>query len=246
MRVFLSIFTLSFVSLLLACNSTGCEASLKWYEDRDALERQYAAAVEDAKVVERSEISRSLVVLTSDNPDLEWRGEKVLVGTFTTRKDAAKWSAESDVVVGDHPIWVTVPSDLKARMSRCVDSLECQMRLLQLLGLPPSAEYDTMLFFYADVDGMSRPSPDSEVCDSVAELEFPDDVAADYRAWFKANADYLYSEGSPYPWTRLGYTYDWHDGGRNEVGPSEFLVWSGCKVEFVGACSAWEWYKGSL
>ena len=35
---------------------------------------------------------------------------------------------------------------------------------------------------------------------------------------------------SAYPWTRLGYTYDWADNGQ-EYGLSEFLIRQGAEVE---------------
>ena len=49
-----------------------------------------------------------------------------------------------------------------------------------------------------------------------------------YTGWFNNRKNYIYSNArsypasSPYPWTRLGYTYDW--GSRNHVGLSEFVV----------------------
>lgn len=51
---------------------------------------------------------------------------------------------------------------------------------------------------------------------------FSDDVSEDYKEWFDANIISRYFEGQ-YPWTRLGYTYDWADNGE-EYGLSEFVV----------------------
>ena len=33
-----------------------------------------------------------------------------------------------------------------------------------------------------------------------------------------------------YPWTQLGYTYDWAPGAESEVGESEFVVRAGSEV----------------
>ena len=54
-----------------------------------------------------------------------------------------------------------------------------------------------------------------------------------YREWFKANILYSYFE-SAYPWTRLGYTYDW-SGGDSDYGLTEFLVQDGSasEIEFT-------------
>ena len=43
----------------------------------------------------------------------------------------------------------------------------------------------------------------------------------------KALSSYFYGS---YPWTRLGYTYDWADNG-TEYGLTEFIVNSGAEVE---------------
>lgn len=34
-----------------------------------------------------------------------------------------------------------------------------------------------------------------------------------------------------YPWTRLGYTYDWGSRSSNKYGLSEFVIMPGSKVE---------------
>lgn len=44
-----------------------------------------------------------------------------------------------------------------------------------------------------------------------------------YPDWFANQTRYSYTaDANPYPWTRLGYTYDWGSG--NHVGLSEFVV----------------------
>lgn len=53
----------------------------------------------------------------------------------------------------------------------------------------------------------------------------------DYKGWFENRTQFIYSypypaagagASMPYPWTRLGYTYDW--GNPNHVGLSEFVL----------------------
>ena len=50
-----------------------------------------------------------------------------------------------------------------------------------------------------------------------------------YKQWFDQNILWSYFT-SDYPWTRLGYTYDW-SGGESEYGLSEFLIYDGSKTE---------------
>lgn len=59
----------------------------------------------------------------------------------------------------------------------------------------------------------------------------PDSADEGYVAWFDENILGSYFYGA-YPWTRLGYTYDWADNG-SEYGLSEFLIRQGAEVEVV-------------
>jgi hypothetical protein len=75
---------------------------------------------------------------------------------------------------------------------------------------------------------MFRPSPDAEIDDSVAELEFPAGTSQDHMTWITDRMATSYGEGG-YPWTRLGYTYDWNPD-TPEVGLSEFVITKGSTV----------------
>ena len=59
---------------------------------------------------------------------------------------------------------------------------------------------------------------------------FADDKDEDFVQWFNSNIISSYFEEYRYPWTRLGYTYDWADNG-SEYGLSEFLVLKDAQVD---------------
>ena len=51
-----------------------------------------------------------------------------------------------------------------------------------------------------------------------------------YRNWYSNRRTYIYSQtsvNSPYPWTALGYTYDWGNPTPPHYGASEFVINSG-------------------
>ena len=50
-----------------------------------------------------------------------------------------------------------------------------------------------------------------------------------FKEWFDSNIVWSYFE-SAYPWTRLGYTYDWADN-QEEYGLSEFLIQNNSSVQ---------------
>lgn len=143
--------------------------------------------------------------------------------------------------------WVTVVPEIRDFFAGAVPT---PMRIAQLLGLPPEAatpghprEYKYMLELWVSPKDLFRPCPDSEISDTTCELSMPADAfrvpdlaqlvrasagpAAgtfmSYPDWFANQSRYSYTaDANPYPWTRLGYTYDWGSG--NHVGLSEFVV----------------------
>ncbi|MDO9309530.1 MAG: hypothetical protein Q7V04_10740 [Deltaproteobacteria bacterium] len=124
------------------------------------------------------------------------------------------------------------------------------LRIAQLLGLPPEyavagdpKEAKYMLEMWVSPSDLFRPCPDAEISDTVCETSFPLDmfrlldlnntvrategtdygVFKTYSSWFNNRTRNIYTTGSsPYPWTRLGYTYDW--GSSNHTGLSEFVL----------------------
>jgi hypothetical protein len=143
--------------------------------------------------------------------------------------------------------WVTVVPEIKNFFGLARPE---PMRIAQLLGLPPTAatsgdagEYKYMLEMWVSPQDLFRPCPDTEISDTACETSFPTDsfrmldpdnkvratvgpeygVFKTYSSWFTNQASYSYTMGaSPYPWTRLGYTYDW--GSDNHTGLSEFVL----------------------
>lgn len=79
---------------------------------------------------------------------------------------------------------------------------------------------------------MFRLSSDDEIDDTVAELEipspdhFPSQQAYEFhRDWYnlQVSLDNYDDPSQGYPWTRLGYTYDWGNS-ESEFGLSEFVI----------------------
>ncbi len=149
--------------------------------------------------------------------------------------------------------WVTVAPELQNFFA--ITRPE-PLRIAQLLGLPP--EYATsgnpkeakyMLELWVSPRDLFRPCPDTEISDTTCETGFPADsfrmldlnnrvrategadygVFKTYTSWFNNRTRNIYTmNSSPYPWTRLGYTYDW--GSSNHTGLSEFVL-HGRKVD---------------
>jgi hypothetical protein len=143
--------------------------------------------------------------------------------------------------------WVTVVPEIRNFFGITIPQ---PLRIAQLLGLPPEyaikdnpSEAKYMLEMWVSPKDLFRPCPDTEISDTTCETGFSADmfrtldldnkvrategtdygVFKTYSSWFNNRTRNTYTLGSnPYPWTRLGYTYDW--GSINHTGLSEFVL----------------------
>lgn len=219
------------VSASLACSEAAEEVSP---------EALYAEAVADAAVVEAGEVHDGLVAIRDDNAELYRDGMgRVRMVTWTS------WDGYDAMVGGEIDlaveVWTTVAPQLQEFcQAEGLAGEALTLRLEQLLGLPPNDGKDRLVELWVPPEGMFRPSPDPEIDDAVASLEFPAGVAEDHRTWIEDLRAASYGEDG-YPWTQLGYTYDWSPDAASEVGLSEFVVRAGTTV-YVGAVTPTDEY----
>ncbi len=145
-------------------------------------------------------------------------------------------------------LWVTVVPEMKRFFGD--GSSPQPLRIAQLLGTPPEygQEDRSMVEIWVSPADIFRPCPDQEITNRECQADFLPDpfrpfppaelfrategpergVFMNYTGWFNNRKKYIYYNArnypasEPYPWTRLGYTYDW--GSPNHVGLSEFVV----------------------
>lgn len=139
-------------------------------------------------------------------------------------------------------IWVTQAPEVQ---ERCRDFTgDVALRLRQLLGLHPGDQFTSFVTMTVKEGDIFRPTanPDPMTtlpcsCPVTANCgeAFPDGVSEAHVRWLANQMlrSYVLSE-SPlipkgYPWTRLGYTYDWRPGS-NKYGASEYIVRKNSKV----------------
>ena len=199
-------------------------------------DQAYDNAVKDAEVCEPSEISKNLTAIIPTNKDLIWKEDqqekRVLVVTWTNwngynGKVGQTISAEKD-------IWVTAVPELQNFIKRNrFTKQDIALRVEQLLGLQPNSKKTRFVEVLVSPKDLFRPSPDPEITDCEAELDFPTNkyitICDDYKKWFNNQKNESYKP-SGYPWTRLGYTYDWGNP-TSEIGVSEFVNGAGAKIE---------------
>ncbi len=195
---------------------------------KESIEDLYSDAIADAMVAEADELM-PLVAVTKDSNLIQWNEnkDKVLVATWHKYPDSYVPGMEVSLDWGD--VWVFSDKELHSWCEK--GNLDCQdkiLRLEQLIGLPPEKGYTHFTAMWVAPADLFRPGYDNEIDDTVAGLAFPEDADAGYVQWFHNNIIDSYFPES-YPWTRLGYTYDWSGRG-TEYGLSEFVVKTGSKV----------------
>lgn len=223
----------------------------------DELPREYLDACEDARVALPGEISTNLVAITRANGDLKlvWDGtpgkSRVLVVTWTNKPYYDGSVGQDYLLPAGANVWVTAVPELKRFIRRNRSDLSV-LRIEQLLGVPPNNGKTKFVELWVNPWDLFRPSPDPEVNDHEASLSFPSatspfllmsdtpkitdwdpvlgrNIQASYVNWFNRRRSTIYTAAVPYPWTRLGYTYDWGKTG-DHVGLSEFVIRGGSTV----------------
>lgn len=204
-------------------------------------EELYVQAVEDAKTIEPEELLPLKTTLTRDDPYAQWneRGDRVLVCTWNDTPE--DYPDGTDVTVGEEPVWVFSGAEFAAWYAANSNGVEdWELRLCQLIGLPPDAGYTHFTTLWADPEELLRPAFDPDVTTNTMAEELTGEDW--YRSWFEDNTAASYGADG-YPWTRLGYTYDWADNG-TEYGLTEFILPTGAEVTVERTVTTQEYLDG--
>jgi hypothetical protein len=225
-------------------------ATLKPASPPEDLSRLYVNAVQDAENPQPHEISKNLTAIAASNQNLLWRDtpgiSPVLVVTWTSYEGYDGKAGENNTVP---EVWVTVVPELKQFCKeRNLPYNALALRIEQLLGLPPGSGKSRFVEMWANPRDLFRPCPDDEITDTRCGLNLPEKASPAHREWFnlKRAASYCKCEKplkQAYPWTQLGYTYDWGNS-ESETGLSEFVIRKGSTV-VINSVSTLDQYCGS-
>jgi len=188
----------------------------------------YQNAIVDSMIAEPAEIT-PLVAITPNSDLVQWNAtkDKVLLATWHSYPDSYPDGATVETSWGE--VWTFLPLELKERYQQYLpEDIDDILRLEQLIGLPPQNGYTNFTTMWVSPKDIFRPSYDNEITDTTVQLQFAENADPSYVEWFEQNIIDSYYPGS-YPWTRLGYTYDW-SGDSTEYGLSEFVIKQGAQV----------------
>ena len=222
-------FKLYFLFLIFFLGS--CQSS-KMIQERTTSNRLlYQKSIENSMSPTEEKIYTNLVYITFENKDLVRKsinGEDYIL-VVTWKQNISYYEPYLDSAyynTGKYPIWVTTAPELLQRMKK-ENTEDVNLRLKQLLGLPPNSVYSYFVEFWVKPEDLFRPCPDNEITDSQCDLCFPENTDPSYISWINANRISRYYQCDlyeKYPWTQLGYTYDWNPENKEHTGLSEFVI----------------------
>jgi hypothetical protein len=157
-------------------------------------------------------------------------------------------------------LWVTVEPYLQkfcqAYVKSYGENLErLTLRLEQRLGLPPASSKTKFLQIRLSRptrDVIFRPCMDPATSTTNCSVGPPSHTDHQYQDWVfrQYYFSYGYARPSPFPWTTLGYTFDWsprvHATGEFEFqkfGESEFVIPKGAPIEVLRVVDTAEYCK---
>ena len=206
---------------LVACNGGG---------DETDQEKLWSAAMADAVFSEDDEV-RELVCLTQGDDKVIWdaAGERVLLLTWHDYDGACERGASLPT---DGEIWATSMGEMISWYKENRGETEnWNLRFAQLLGVHADEGYTRFTAFWVGPENVVRPAYSPDVTHGV-ENNYAGMPEGDFKDWFDNNILWSYFQ-SDYPWTRLGYTYDW-SGVASEYGLTEFVLFGGQGTEIEG------------
>lgn len=198
----------------------------------------YEKAVEAARHPAPSAVSARLVPIVPSTPGLRWDADGRVLMVAWTRRARPPYSAcpiGRSCTLTDGDVWLTAfPQVRDVCRSLGLPPEELDLRLRQLLGLRPAGNHDAFVQMWVDPQDFFRPCADPEVTDRECTLPAVDDSPNGRCPWDDSWMCATWTRSFPasprdgYPWTGLGYTYDW--GGPDPVGQSEFVAPRGTTV----------------
>lgn len=190
------------------------------------LEQLYEDAVADAITAEENEIY-PLVEITRDGDQVSWREDQILLLTVN---DTPELYEGGKTVELPGEVWTFTDREIKEWYPEHKEGVtDWTLRLSQLVGVPPDAGYTHVTAMWVRPEDVIRPACLTDIESGTMETRLPKDTPEEYRKWYEGNILWSYFD-SAYPWTRLGYTYDWAPGS-GEYGVTEFLILPGASVE---------------
>jgi len=210
----------SSLSVLVAC-VVSCTMMAPAFS-ADHLKKQYRKSIKDAAVIQPNEI-KAVMPITEESAQFV---------TWTAYPDS--YQPGTDLTLGWGETWVTQNGAVQKECEAYPKEAEAlNTHIQQLLGLPPKAgEKRFFAVLEVQTKDMFRPCANPSLAATECTANFGEHVSDAHKAWYAGQSAVAYQLPQGYPWTRLGYTYDWNPE-TDEEGVFEFVIKKGATVKVV-------------
>ncbi|MBD2597254.1 hypothetical protein H6G74_23440 [Nostoc spongiaeforme FACHB-130] len=200
------------------------------------LKKQLDASIQDAKQPNQNKVINNLWALSTTNPKIKTRErdgktEFLMVSWLYTSNPSTDWPTGTKQI--SRQTWLTAFPQVQEFCQHCkgtgIDlpgNVMLALRLQQYLGLilNKSANKTHFVEMWVKAEDLSRPCIDPEINDSTCNV-LPVPVPKSNSLLHDIYQNSFENEKKEYyPWTGLGYTYDWGNPNKPHVGASEFLI----------------------
>jgi len=209
------------------------------FVNRDSLlATQYEAALKNAAKLTSDDIY-PLVNLDQTSSDATLSGDNTQVMLVTWHNNPNQFKDGETVTLKNQTLWAFTDKEFLHWFNEHKEGVSnWNTRLKQLLGKAPDYDGSYFTVFWVRVKDVFRPAYVPDPTNNVMNVAFPSSFEEDdsesakwFRKWFKTTNSEANKREGGFPWTRLGYTYDWGrtDGGK--YGLTEFIVRDGAEIE---------------
>ena len=220
------------------CDVIDTKGSVVTFMNRDSLYReQYNAAREKAKNLGPEDI-QPLVTIGEGTDMASMSGDNTQVVLVAWHNDGDRFKdGEITHLKDGEVLWTFTDKEFLKWFRENHDKVDnWDIRLKQLLGKAPDTDNRYFTVFWVRVTDVFRPTFFPEINTDMMNTAFTNTLEEDtsenamwFKNWFdKTNATAYRKDG--FPWTRLGYTYDWGNPD-SKYGLSEFIVKEGAEIE---------------
>lgn len=221
------------------CDIIDTKGNVVSFVNRDSLlNAQFETALKNAPKLTSDDIY-PLVSLdeTSSNATLSGDNTQVMLVTWHNNPDEFKDG--QTVTLKNQTLWAFTDKEFLRWFNENKDNVtHWDMRLKQLLGKAPDFDGRYFTVFWVPVKDVFRPAfipdPTSSVMNVAFSSSFEEDNSESaiwFKNWFDDTRAEAYKRDGGFPWTRLGYTYDWGRTDGSKYGLSEFIVREGAEIE---------------
>ncbi|MEO6132695.1 MAG: hypothetical protein ABIQ02_12665 [Saprospiraceae bacterium] len=230
--------------IVLAVTSLSCQRYLYKDYNKEKIKALYDVSLDRTSDINKENLASDLLSVSIDSSHLKWKYQSgrtyVLVAMWKKASDTMYY--KNDCTTGYYNTrnrynFVTVVPQLKnlCRENNFGVKEGVNLRLEQLLGLPAGSDKNYFVEAWVEPGNLIRPCRDTEITDRTCGRIETDSTSQEYKAY----VNWLNTGNAGYPFTQLGYTYDWNKLKRSHEGLSEFLIDKQSNViiqDFVETC----------